>query len=165
MKWAFALLVGVSLTLSACAAVVPDGNVYLPPVVEAEAVAPADGEFIGYLTGLDEKEGVVSFDEVEWLSSDADAQRLANMGLNTKNTPSLNNGFYIYNPDVTASAVPLAADAEFFLLEWSGTGMEHMRHGIAAFAQNANKYGAYVTPYRLVVRDGVVVSITEQYIP
>jgi hypothetical protein len=136
--------------------------------------APAKGEseytdIIGYISNFDGQ--TFEFDAIEWLTDVNDGERLAELGLNETNTPSLNNGFAIYNPDDAKQPIWLASDAVFQILE----GGAPKTVGIDEFTANLNKYEPDLsTPYRVKAAYGkspsdvtryIATEIIEQYLP
>jgi beta-lactamase regulating signal transducer with metallopeptidase domain len=126
-------------------------------------------EGIGYISNFTGE--MFEFDEIEWLTDVNDGQRLTELGLNETNTPSLNNGFAIYNPDDTTQNVGLTTETLFRILEDG----RHKTVGAEEFAQNLNKHEPLLsTPYRVQLADGkslagvtrsIALEITEQYLP
>jgi hypothetical protein len=155
--------------------VIADSSLPYPaPIIDKAALAQMVDEseyteIIGYISNFNVQ--TFEFDEFEWLTDVNDGERLAELGLNETNTPSLNNGFAIYNPDDTTQTIWLTTETLFQILE-EGTSKTV---GADEFAPNLNKYEPLLsTPYRVKVAYGkslagvtryIAVEITEQYLP
>lgn len=101
-------------------------------------------------------------DTVEWLTLD-DTERLKELNIDPdKDMP---NGFYIHNPDSNLMFFQTAEDARYNIINWSES-TTHKSVSLEEFKDYLERYNLDFAPlFRVVIKDGYVQSITEQYVP
>lgn len=120
-------------------------------------------EKFGYINGWSESEGQyeIVFDEAEWLTSEENADRLRELD---KDPDTLDDGYYINNPEEDTVNLVLADDVKIVMLsfmDWS-----EMEVDKAGFAEYYDEYLTDISlPFWVTVQDGKVLEIKMQYIP
>lgn len=117
----------------------------------------------GYIVGCTESDGQyeIAFDEAEWLTAEKDADRLSELG---KDADTLENGYFINNPDEEAVDLPLSENVKITVLsftDWSPLDVD--KAGFVAY-YDENLQDVRI-PFWLTVEDGVVTEIAMQYVP
>jgi len=138
--------------------------------VETSTAALTDGFWFGFVRGVDVQGRTITFDAAEWLTGrEADAAWQAE-----GNTGSVPNDYFVRNEDPATAILPLAPDAAIRLLNWNhccesffhadlGTWAEAIASGRDIERDGAIYRG--VSSWWIVVHDGVVTRIDEQYTP
>lgn len=141
------------------------------PVPETQAPL-GDGRYLGYLRGLDDIGFSLVFDDAVWLTGKAGEDAAIEAGHCTEATRSecLPNDYFIKNAVASGVRLPLDPDAQAFMQTWKmeETGEVTRREiGLAELAGLINDAALHwrSLPYDITVRDGVVVTIEEVYIP
>ena len=128
---------------------------------------------------VDREERTIAFDEVEWLTGD-EAVIAARADGKISGAQDLPNDFYIRNEDRELRTLPLATGATATLqvchpdsgpcvAEETIDADDWM--ALADDPQSAESthgwfwYGAHDSPYRITIRDGLVVHVAEFYVP
>ena len=133
---------------------------------EEQASAPPE-EKTCYILSVDPEARTAVVDEMEVLSLE-DTERLEELGLDPdKDLPS---GFFLYNEEETPETVEFSEDALFTYLDQE-KDFAPADTDLASFAELCATTGETCTgvmqsvPHTLTFENGVVVKVTEQYIP
>jgi hypothetical protein len=128
---------------------------------------------------VDRDDRTITFDEVEWLTGD-EAVDAARADGEISGDQDLPNDFYIRNEDRVLRTLPLAAGATATLQVCHPDGGPCVVEetidaddwmALADDPQSAESthgwfwYGANDSPYRITIRDGLVVHVAEFYVP
>lgn len=122
-----------------------------------------ESHFIGYISDFEiEKYSKPSFhlDQIEWLTED-DSKRLNELNINLDDLP---NGYYIYNPNNYPMFCQVTNETQYYIINW-GEEITHKSVSMKEFFKNLKHYSDFTPPFQVVMKDGYVQSITEQYIP
>lgn len=104
----------------------------------------------------------ISFDRFEWIV--VPSEKATELGYTIENTPS---GFVMYNEEVVIEKYMVAENCIYKILDWENGYMavdvnkEEMINHIDTIYQ---KYKCY-PPYRIIIRDDIIVGIFENYVP
>lgn len=113
------------------------------------------GEEFAYLSGYDPGSGTVQADDVEWITLE-DTKRIQELKLDPGS--DMPSGFYLYNPEKKWVKKTLSDTAELKVVS-KNMAEQTDRKGFAARLLKTT------APFRLTVKDGVIVSAEEQYLP
>lgn len=102
-------------------------------------------------------------DEVEWVS---DAERAAELGLAEEDMPG---GFYVYNEEASQIGCSFAEECSFTILDWYNnySVMEVDKQTfLDTIDSREREFNALDRiPFIVEIKDGKIVSVTEQYVP
>lgn len=121
-----------------------------------EALGTVISEAEGYYYIQGAGVNTLFLDEVEWVT---DSERAAELGLSEEDMPG---GFYVYNGEEAQTQYALAEECSFDILDWENnyTLLEVDR---TTFLDTVvSRMGI---PFVICMRDGKIVSVTEQYVP
>ena len=119
----------------------------------------AEGEeILCFIEDLDRGTGVLTFDQVEWLTLE-DTDRIDEIGLDPD--VDMPGGFYIYNETDQLYRLNTAEDVTVYLLDWSDLSTPHETD----LAELEDRLGEYQSPFLLSIENELVVSIQEVYTP
>jgi len=144
-----------------------------PAASPTTTTKPAADERFGYIRSVSTAgpAATLAFDEAEFLTGD-EAQRAAVEDGALPPGEPVANDYYIRNPDKSTRTLPIATDAEI-----TARRCQLCRNGrpgnVDDFLGSFMKKGqTYADPYRgaeslywLMIEDGTVVAIDEQYVP
>lgn len=128
-------------------------------------VALEAGRHFGYIEALDPTVPEIEFDLAYLLTGDEANEAAEERG---EEVP-VPNDYYIVNDNPRLRTLPLAPNVKVFVLE--AFGPDVVRGDFDAFVEGfetnefEGQYHGSAGSYRIVVRDGVVVRIEEQYFP
>ena len=152
-----------------------------PSVLEGEGVSleedakVEDGTLMGYISALYEADGAryMDMDEAEWLTGEEAAQAMIEDGEciiadGEDESACTPDGFYVRNPEVEVRTLPIASEVTVTRstdFEYSDTGthqisyeeLQHLFSGEGSYFRSI--------PFHVGIKDGVIISITEQYLP
>lgn len=126
-------------------------------------VANGAGQF-GYITALTEGDDgyTLAFDAAEWLTATEGADRLRDLDIDPD---TLDDGYYINNPDDDTIELVLGDEAQITVLSFSDWSEVEMA-SVGDFVEYYNTYLQDVQlPFWLTVDDGTVTEIRMQYLP
>ncbi|HBB29909.1 MAG TPA: hypothetical protein DC000_11835 [Clostridiales bacterium] len=139
--------------------------------------APKTITKIGYISNISKENMQFDFDEIEWVRKN-DIKRVEDLKLN-KDT-DFPNGFYIYNLTIDNITYKLSKDAIFeFLDENENFSIKNSTYDefIAHHNQFFNEFIKplledenikdinFFTPYWIEIKNDIVISIKQQYVP
>lgn len=139
------------------------------PVLNTEYSVPVQNAFpdenatlslTGYIKEINVTDRKVYFDKVFFLTTPENDELLGQLGFDVNNLP---NGYHLYNPEESVFEYEIAQDADFYRNNmtvdrpWSIVETE-----LSMIADTLNTQ----TPlYKVVVKNGVVTTISEIYLP
>ena len=125
---------------------------------DAQAGTNTQNELVatGYITVLDSDTRRLEFDVVSYLNAGVDDDALRALGVDPDTLP---NGYYIYNPEETATAYDIAADVQCWILD---SNMELTPTDLSTFVKDWN---TRTSLYTITVATGVVTELSEHYLP
>lgn len=115
-------------------------------------------QLLCYIKEYDEKTRTLVYDEVEWVCH-TDTSRVSELGLDINR--DFPNGFYIYNEKEQLRSLEVSNQVKVYLVNLEDSGMPILTD-MDGFTK---RFAEYEAPYHLLISDGVVVEISEQYIP
>ena len=120
--------------------------------------------YIGYISNFTLEEPYFHLDQIEWLTSEGDADRLKALGVDPD---KLTNGYYIYNPATWPMYVGTNDETVYSIVDWEGSGNAVTNKEVSKkeFLDHLNKYSGFSPPFRIVTQNGYALSVTEQYVP
>lgn len=136
-----------------------------PPPAELD-----DGEHFGFVEEVDPGGGTLVLDLAYFLTGEAANEAAAEHG----DEVPVPNDYYIVNDNDRLRALALADDVELSLLDWNDCCDERFEGDLETFARAIDEgmvesdgfvYQGTLSPYWLIVEDGVIVRIEEQYLP
>ena len=136
-----------------------------PPPAELE-----DGEHFGFIEEVDPEGGTLVLDLAYFLTGGAANEAAAEHG----DEVPVPNDYYIVNDNDRLRTLTLADDVELSLLDWNDCCDERFEGDLETFARAIDEgmvesdgfvYQGTLSPYWLIVEDGVIVRIEEQYLP
>jgi hypothetical protein len=130
----------------------PDPQVFDTPV--------RDGRHAAYLDAVEDGETIV-FDPIAFLTGEAAREIYDAEHPDDPGGPP--NDYLIVNQSATRFRAPLAPDAEILVVEM-GAAVEQVEATVDQLAQRVAELPG-PTPFWVVVRDGDVVAVEEQYVP
>lgn len=129
-------------------------NLALIGRLEAAALDLYSGTHHYYIKGADGHS--LFLDEVEWVS---DEERAAELGLNEEDMPG---GFYVYNEESSQVEYPFAEGCSFTILDWNNNYQVTDVDQQTFLDILSSREGI---PFIIEIKDGKIVSVTEQYVP
>lgn len=130
--------------------------------IAMEPELPGPREKMGYIKNINVDSLEIEFDEIEWLTQ-RNEKRLKDLGIDMEN--DMPNGFYIYNGLEEITTYKLHKQAEFGLMNFSNEGAYSAKASLSQIAKKINSEDEYFQPYLIIINEGIVESITEQYLP
>lgn len=127
--------------------------------VEDFAKTP-ESHFIGFISNFNLDSISFHLDKIEWLTHE-DTERLAELNIDTYDMP---NGFYIYNPENYPMHCMVTDQTQYNIINWEA-GANHKSVTKEEFIEHFKIYSDFIPPSRIIIKDGYVQSITEQYVP
>lgn len=136
-----------------------------PPPAELD-----DGEHFGFVEEVDPGGGTLVLDLAYFLTGEAANEAAAEHG----DEVPVPNDYYIVNDNDRLRTLTLADDVELSLLDWNDCCDERFEGDLETFARAIDEgmvesdgfvYQGTLSPYWLIVEDGVIVRIEEQYLP
>lgn len=124
-----------------------------------------ESHFIGFISEFNVNDFSFNFDEVEWVT-DEDKERIKELDLNPEN--DMPNGYYIHNADISQILCMVNDKTDYIIINWGGDAdiNEMYKHvKIKEFNEYLKTYSNRTPPFRIVIQNGYVKSITEQYVP
>lgn len=120
---------------------------------------PAAGTYATYVKAVDVAERSVSFDVVQFLTGEeADAAYEQETG----QTGGVPNGVYIQNDSEQVRDLPVAADAKVLYVRFD---IDDLTPKPGPFEELPAKVKEINSPYWITVKDSVILSLCEQYLP
>lgn len=127
-----------------------------------------DGRHFGYIRSVDADAMTLRFDLAYFLTGEEANQAAAEHG----DEVPVPNDYYIVNDNPRLRTLPIAADVEVWVIDWShccDLVRGELGPFLDAFATRHHPWDALYqgrrAPYWLTVRDGAVVRIEVQYLP
>ncbi len=120
-------------------------------------------EYIGYITKTS-FDDLIHIDRVEFLGS-GDEERLKELNIDPN---TLDNGYYIHNPNSYPDALSLSEETEYKILNWEDLSKHKKitKEEFMEFLDGDNPYNSTENLlFRLYTKDGYVTELIEQYIP
>ena len=117
-------------------------------------------DYIGYIPYFNADDLYFHLDRIEWLTAEADAERLRALGIAPESLP---NGFHIHNPASYPDWFGLSERTRYEILDPGEA--THREVGLAEFAAHLAQFSEFAPPFRVSTKDGFVQSIVEQYVP
>ena len=127
--------------------------------VEDFAKTP-ESHLIGFISNFNIDSASFEFDKIEWLTED-NTKRLKQLNITLNDMP---NGYYIYNADTYTMRYTVTNQTEYNIINWEET-VTHKSVTMEEFISHFNQYSQFTPPCRIIIQDGYVLSITEQYVP
>lgn len=121
-------------------------------------------DILVYIKEIDSERLLVTFDSLEWVM--VPGERADELGYTLEDAP---NGFILLNETVELRQLPLAKDCTFHLLDWEH-GYQNTTVTRSEFLRTHSERGQLLDsldypPYHILVENGEIVDIQEQYIP
>lgn len=115
-----------------------------------------------YIKSFDQKTGTVTFDPVEWITSD-DKARIKELKLDG----DFPDGYHIYNPSTKTESMKLSGNAKISLIQWNAENVaeSYVHTDAAGLGKRLKESDALGYPYEYTISDGKIVSLREQYVP
>ena len=115
-----------------------------------------------YIKSFDQKTGTVTFDPVEWITSD-DKARIKELKLDG----DFLDGYHIYNPSTKTESMKLSGNAKISLIQWNAENVaeSYVHTGAAGLGKRLKESDALGYPYEYTIGDGKIVALREQYVP
>lgn len=115
----------------------------------------------GYITKLDEKEGILHLNEAQWYTEE-NRERLAQVHLDPD--MEMPNGFYIRTWE-NNTAMDLGKQPEILVVEFTENGVEQKQlKSWKELQKHLEEEGGYL-PFWITTENGVVTKVEEQYVP
>lgn len=115
----------------------------------------------GYITKLDEKEGILHLNEAQWYTEE-NRERLAQVHLDPD--MEMPNGFYIRTWE-NNTAMDLGKQPEILVVEFTENGVEQKQlKSWKELQKHLEEEGGYL-PFWITSENGVVTKVEEQYVP
>ena len=114
---------------------------------------------IGYISNFNIEDLSFDFDRIEWITLE-DVDRVKELNIAEEDMP---NGFYIYNEDEEVINYTMADRIECNILNLKEMTGESIT--IEEFAEYIHEHSEFKIPFNIIVQDGYVIAINEQYIP
>ena len=115
-------------------------------------------EILVYVTNFDNESGIITFDQVEWLSLE-DTERIAELGLDADT--DLPSGFYVYNEVKKEESLELSDNVEVELVNW-----DDLSNALITDQEGlAERLEQYYGLYHLTIEKDVILKVVEQYTP
>lgn len=116
---------------------------------------------LGYITKLDEKEGILHLNEAQWYTEE-NRERLAQVQLDPN--MEMPNGYYIRTWE-NNTAMDLGKQPEILVVEFTENGVEQKElKSWKALEKHLEEGGGYL-PFWITSENGVVTKVEEQYVP
>ncbi len=115
-------------------------------------------QLLSYIKEYDEKTKTLIYDEIEWVCH-TNTSRVLELGLDINQ--DFPNGFYIYNESEDFISIKVSPQVKVFLVNWEDLE-KPLLTDMEGFLKRTEEYEA---PYRLSIKDGIIIEIVEQYIP
>ena len=115
-------------------------------------------EILVYVSNFDSESGIITFDQVEWLSLE-DTDRITELGLDADS--DLPSGFYVYNEVEKEESLALSDYVEIELVNWNDLSNPLItdQEGLA------ERLEQYYGLYHLTIEKDVILKVVEQYTP
>lgn len=111
-----------------------------------------------YVSNFDSESGIITFDQVEWLSLE-DTERITELGLDVDS--DLPSGFYVYNEVEKEESLVLSDNVEIELVNWYD-----LSNPLITDQQGlAERLEQYYGLYHLTIEKDVILKVVEQYTP
>lgn len=115
----------------------------------------------GYITKLDEKEGILHLNEAQWYTEE-NRERLAQVHLDPN--MEMPNGYYIRTWE-NNTAMDLGKRPEILVVEFTENGVEQKQlKSWKELQKHLEEEGGYL-PFWITSENGVVTKVEEQYVP
>lgn len=127
--------------------------------------ASASGKTMTYITSLKEVHGKLTgtFNYIQWyFGKDADREFLKDCGCK-KEMDGAPDGYYIRDASSKLRSFPVSKSAAYFLQTRTGEIKWNEKVTKQQFLQFVKT--KYYVPYKITIKNGVITSISEQYIP
>lgn len=118
------------------------------------------GTLTGYIPSIDKLARTLAFDRVLWLTSPEQDEALRELGIDPT---TLENGFYIHNPEDIVQTYPISEDAVFQVFE--APEDEAWQLVDAEFQTIVDELNTRTSLYVIEIVDDYVVRISERYLP
>lgn len=134
---------------------------------QAEKVQNNNGLYIGHITIED---NILYLDEIEWITEE-DKDRIEELGLSRQN--DMPNGYYIYNPSTEIKSFEIGNDTVYNFVAFEhlsfmneGDDRNYSTNKKEEFIEYLQAYSdeAASVPFTVEVKNGKVISITEQFV-
>lgn len=139
---------------------------FIPAGANAEK-ASFSGKTMTYITSLNESNGQLkaSFNYIQWyFGKDADREFLKDCGCK-KELGGAPDGYYIRDVSKKIRSFPVSKNAKYVLQTRTGEIKWNEKVSKAQFMSFYKKTKKYQLPFKITIQNGVVTSITEQYVP
>ncbi len=114
---------------------------------------------LGHISEFNSNSNSFYYDEVEWLT-EKDAERLKKLGVDPEN--DMPNGFYVYNPNSDKISYNINDKTKYAIINWDNCQLKTI--SLNEFLTSLKEFPE-VSLYWIVINNGVVKSIEEQYRP
>ncbi|ABR47686.1 hypothetical protein Amet_1490 [Alkaliphilus metalliredigens QYMF] len=127
-----------------------------PEETNTENVEPT--EILVYVSDFDNEKGIITFDQVEWLSLE-DTERITELGLNIDT--DFPSGFYVYNEVEKEESLELSDNVEAELVNW-----DDLSNALITDQEGlAERLEQYDGLYHLTIEKDVILKVVEKYTP
>lgn len=120
-----------------------------------------ESTLLGYISNLNTDNDYFDFDNIEWLTFE-DSARFK--GLNINPDEDMPNGFYILNKYIITDRYTVTNETQYTILVPGNTATKKIVSK-QQFIEHFKQYSNFVPPSSITVRDGLVTSIREVYVP
>lgn len=119
-----------------------------------------ESHFTAYITKFSVNDDGFNFDRFEWLTSH-DTVRLKELNIDPDDLP---NGYYIHNYDTYSMHGSITEQTQYHLINRSEEA-PHISVNKKDFSAYLEQYSDFSPPFKIIIKDGYVLSITEIYVP
>lgn len=133
----------------------------LKKVIMETLIGEMSGNFLAFPNEiLEQEQTLIVFDLVEWVTPE-DADRMAELGITEEDMPG---GFYIYNPHDFTVSFRMDEETVCSIIDL-GEEVTTKRVDMESFIEHVEEFSEFIPPFWVVVKDGHIEEIEEQYVP
>ncbi len=132
---------------------------YSVPIEECFPDENSTLSLVGYISEINAPDRKLAFDKLFFLTSFENEELLNQLGVSTEYLP---NGYYLYNPEESYYEYDISQDVVCHKLE---TNEGHLILAQTTLSAMADALNTYTPLYDITVKNGVVTTISDRYIP